>query len=197
MKQFIIALVVVALAAPFAMAQGFGFGAHLGGGLAMYDGMEYNATTGMYDETTQSKPGFHVGLSGEYPINDKIVVNANLGYAYFLVDDEEGEGYSMSTTLNDIYVEVDGNYYFNDNFYGLAGLGIHNYTVKFETEVDLGAWGGVQTFETDDSEMKFGFDLGVGYDFNEKMSLEAKYGLISDISQLKVTFAYMFSPARR
>ncbi len=182
MRKVVLGVLFGMLIAASAMAGTIGYGAHGGLGMAMYDG---------YDGSN-SDLGINLGVDGYKIINEKITANASIGFATFFVGDEETATTKVSTTLRDIYLEGNCHYMFNDKMYGIAGLGIHMYTFEMDVESEITLWGTTveNNFTTDSSETKIGITIGGGYILNEKMAVELKYGLISDISQIKATFCY-------
>jgi Outer membrane protein beta-barrel domain len=182
MRNVVLGVLFGMFIAVSAMAGTIGYGAHGGLGMAMYDGFE----------GSNSDLGIHLGADAYKIINDKITANVSLGFATFFVGDEEFATATVSTTLRDIYLEGNCHYMFNDKMYGIAGLGIHMYKFEMDVESEMTLWGTTVTnnYTTDASETKIGITIGGGYILNEKMAVELKYGLISDISQLKATFCY-------
>lgn len=181
MKSLLVVLIMALFAAVPAANAAVGFGVEGGLAMAQYDGYDGEGTTDM---------GVNVGLRATYPVAEKIALVGRVGYGMFFVGDEEFAGVDVTTTLSDIYIEVEGHYMFTDKFFGIAGVGMHMYTFEMEATYDF--MGSEVTTTTDSGENKFGFNVGAGYMFNKKLSADVRYLLIADINQIKVNLVYSF-----
>jgi opacity protein-like surface antigen len=183
MKRLMMMLFVFVLfSTSAATAQDIMYGALGGAGFAYFDGVDSNGNV-----ATESALGINLGVTSSYEYNDKIIIRGTIAYStYFPSTDEFTGGAKVEYSIGDISIEADANYFINDNIYGIGGLGIH--MASFSTT--WSGWGPFLDGTYDSNDTKFGLHLGGGYKLNDKMAVEAKYILISDIPQIKISFVY-------
>jgi opacity protein-like surface antigen len=150
-KALLAAVFALALAAPPSHAAGMTWiGA--GGGLNMPMG----------DFGDVASLGFFGGVSGTHMLNDQFGVGGDIHFHSFGVDDEFEEGLavlageSVDVSLSALQFTAHGTWMFpmEGDFKPYARLGLGFYNVGSKVE------GG--TFDSDDSETNFGFNLGLG-----------------------------------
>ncbi|PKL88867.1 MAG: hypothetical protein CVV23_07975 [Ignavibacteriae bacterium HGW-Ignavibacteriae-2] len=131
--------------------------------------------------------GIGASLRGEYPINEKIVGIAEIGYLTW----GEKETFGITSSYSAIPIQVGAKYYFNNGFYGIAEAGMHLFTVNLKID-----WDGFGTVEEDESTSDFGFGFGAGYEFpvdKFMFDVNAKYQIISDINYLGLRAGVKFA----
>jgi opacity protein-like surface antigen len=161
MKKTIFALTIASLLSAPALASkdGFYIGADLGSN--RLDSESFDTGVGLvagYD--FQISPQIVIGVEGEYRSYGKDKVT--------IVD-----GWSTELKAHSFGINVKPKYYFNDNFYAGAQLGLHS--VKEEFKEDF--FGDVDKFSDSDTGLSYG--LEAGYDFNQNMTVKAGYKAIS------------------
>ncbi|MBN1302152.1 MAG: outer membrane beta-barrel protein [Melioribacteraceae bacterium] len=130
--------------------------------------------------------GFGGSVRGEYPLNEKLVAIAELGYITWGEKEDLGFKYSYSN----IPVLVGAKYFFTKNVYGIAQTGLNLFSWEFEA--DLGWLGKVSESE---SSSEFGIGAGAGYEFkvgNLVLDVNAIYQLISDLNYLGIRAGVKF-----
>ncbi len=187
MWRWVLVLLVVsgATAAQFDPSE-VGFGLAGGFATATYDDMV---------EESRMMMGGHLGFSLTYQVQPNINTKITAGYGYFMPREDDivyfNSDYTQKTMLYDIFVEAESNYFFTKEFYGLLGVSINMYTLKYELEDAAG------TLETSAEGTNTGVDVGLGYMFNPQTGLEVKYSFIPDIAQIKVGVIYLFRPPKQ
>lgn len=174
MKKVLSVLVVLLLIVGFSNAQNK-ITLSAGGNLAL--------PTGSFGDIAGT--GFGASVTGEYPLGEKLVGTATVGYITWGTKDFGGAEWSFSA----IPVLAGAKYFFNNNLYGYGQLGFHMFSSS--AEIDFGPFfGGKQ--KVDDSSSEFTIGLGAGYEINN-FDLSAAYYIISDANYLGVRVAYKFS----
>ncbi len=161
-----------------------GFGVAGGFAMAMYEDI--------LDES-RNDPGAQIGFTMTYEVQPNINTRFTLGYGYFLPREEDvvssGVDATLTTTLSDIFLDAESNYFFTDEFYGLLGVSINFYKLNYETELANGT-----VSEDNRDGTNTGVDIGLGYMVNPTTGIELKYALIPDIAQVKLGVIYLFRP---
>lgn len=110
----------------------------------------------------------------EFGLSDKFAVTANVGIAFFAVDDAVSDLISSAWIAP---IQVGGRYYLSEQRSGLfleAKAGVHIFGLSTE-DVDLGPLG---TIEGESStETYFSVAPQVGYFLNENLSIALRYNL--------------------
>ncbi|PSW06439.1 hypothetical protein C9J01_26485 [Photobacterium rosenbergii] len=174
MKKTIFALTIASLLSAPALASKEGF--YIGADIASnsLDGDSFDTGVGLvagYD--FQVSPQVVIGVEGEY---------RNFGE-----DSLSEEGLTLKQKAYSYGINVKPKYYFNDNFYAGAQVGLHNLEEEFKA-----------SFEGDNyklSESNTVLSLGVeaGYDFNRNVSIKGGYkSMDSDYGSFYIGANYKF-----
>ena len=139
--------------------------------------------------------GFGLGGFWEMPLGD-IPNLTGVASAQYLMFGKKTQaeffGTKVESSGSEIGANYDVHYYFGGGrlgFYGLAGIGYHNCSMKVESNFgNLGL--GNQS--SSDSEGKFGFAVGAGYDFTSNLGAEAKYFSADDWNYVQASIKYRF-----
>lgn len=118
---------------------------------------------------------FGIGATGQfqYNLNDKMAITGTTGYIHFLSD---GEG-----SMGMIPLQAGFKYYFVENAYGMAQLGLH--FTRFSA------------FGYSDTSTDFSFGIGGGYEIelgNMMLDLGARFQLIDDGNYLGIRAGLVF-----
>ncbi|MBC7003054.1 porin family protein [Photobacterium sp. BZF1] len=174
MKKTIFALTIASLLSAPALASKEGF--YIGADIASnsLDGDSFDSGIGLvagYD--FQVTPEIVIGVEGEY---------RNLG--------EDGDSYMGDSAKLKAYsygINVKPKYYFNDNFYAGAQLGLHN----LEEEFKLSFNGDSEKISDSNTVLSVGVEAG--YDFNRNVSVKGGYkSLDSDYGTFYIGANYNF-----
>lgn len=169
-----------------AFAQDITYGVIGGLGSSFFDG--YDQNDGLVTKTAM---GINLGVTGAYEYKDNIILRGTIAYSKYFPGSDSFDWGKFDYTVGDLSIELDANYYFNDKVYGIAGTGTHMLSYKIDYTYDPNyywGWGGSGTYDWGTT--NFGLHLGAGYKLNDKLAVEAKYILVSDIPQLKVSAVY-------
>jgi len=182
MKRFAWGFVALILLSSSTLAQDVDYGIIGGLGFSFFDGYDENAGV-----ITKVAPGINLGATGSFEYKDNIFLRGTIAYSkYFAAADEFTGGYKIDYSVSDFALEGDANYYINDNMYGIAGIGIHMVTYS----VEWTGWGYWFDGTYDYGETKIGLHVGGGYKLSDQLAVEAKYILVGDVPQLKVSAVY-------
>ncbi|MCQ1057002.1 porin family protein [Photobacterium sp. DNB23_23_1] len=174
MKKTVFALTIASLLSAPALASKEGF--YIGADLASnsLDGDSFDTGVGLvagYD--FQVSPDVVIGVEGEY---------RHYG--------EDSESYLGDTAKLKAYsygINVKPKYYFNDNFYAGAQVGLHN----LEEELKLTIDGHSGKFSDNNTVLSLGVEAG--YDFNRNASVKGGYkSLDSDYGSFYIGANYKF-----
>jgi len=193
-KKVFLVLLVAVLTASYAHAQ-FTFGARAGLNLTLLTGDE--------DASTGIKPGFQVGVVGDYAVSDAFSIQPGILFATMGGRESEGD---LTATLNFNYIQVPVNFQFKRNaFFWHVGPYI-GFGLGGKATVDVGGlsvsddikFGSDEDFKAFD----FGFGAGIGWQFgNFQAGLGTNLGLvnISNVDDftmrnmgIAITLTYMF-----
>jgi hypothetical protein len=122
---------------------------------------------------------FGIGATGQfqYKLNDNMAVTGTTGYIHFLTED----GFSMGM----IPLQGGFKYYFVENAYGMAQLGLHFTRVGF-------SYGG---FSDSDTSTDFSFGIGGGYEVelgNMMLDLAGRFQFVDDGNYLGIRAGLVF-----
>ena len=175
MKKTIFALTIASLLSAPALASKEGF--YIGADIASnsYDGDSFDTGVGLvagYD--FQITPQVVIGVEGEY---------RNFG------EDKHSDvfGDSVKHKAYSYGINVKPKYYFNDNFYAGAQVGLHNLEeeLKFSIEGD--------NFKFSDNNTVLSLGVEAGYDFNRNVSIKGGYkSMDSDYGSFYIGANYKF-----
>lgn len=123
-----------------------------------------------------------VGASGQfqYQITDKLAATANVGYTQFLLK-EKVDGFSISA----IPLLGGVKYYIKNGLYAQGNIGLYMLRSK------ISFLGQSET----DSDSKFAFGVGAGYELNlGKMNLDlnGRYQIVEDANHIAIRAALLF-----
>jgi hypothetical protein len=199
-RKIILVLVAVFVTANLAQAQ-FSLGARAGFNLTNMS-MKFDGEKA--DPKPDFKPGFQVGVVGEYAFGSlalqPAILFATQGY-------KMGEGdYKVTTNLNYLQVPINVQYK-----YGLGGVSLLGQAgpylgYAFSGKAKMGDESSDIEFGSEDNEMKafdFGVGLGLGVEFLSKMQATVGYNIgLANLANadkvttknngLAITFTYMF-----
>ena len=174
MKKTIFALTIASLLSAPALASKEGF--YIGADIASnsFDGESFDTGVGLvagYD--FQVSPEIVIGVEGEY---------RNFGE-----DSISGEGFSFKQKAYSYGINVKPKYYFNDNFYAGAQVGLHNLEEEFKATLD----GDSGKASVNDTVLSLGVEAG--YDFNRNVSIKGGYkSMDSDYGSFYIGANYKF-----
>ena len=176
MQRFLTTSLLLLVLTSFSIAQELGF--H---GVAAQIGLVIPTSTGY-----SAGPAFGAKVNmGE--IYDGVTLMPII--QYHIPGFDEPTGSVGDLTVSTLVIGADGHYAIDEKSY--VGGGLNYNTVTVEWEVDLGAFGGRQTFGGSNSEIGisvlggYNFDLA-GYD----SAVEGRYNLISDYNSLVVCLMF-------
>ena len=172
-KLFVVLFVVVLLG-------GFSVMAKQKGDMAVGGGLEISLPTDS-DFQNFAGTGFGVTAQFNYVYSEKITLLGTTGYIKWAGEDYGYYSYAYS----EIPLKAGAKYYFMDNVYGLAELGMHMYRFSMDyTGTDYYGFG-----SHSDSNTEIGIAIGVGYEhpINEKLTFDGsvRYEL-NDLSYLGI-----------
>ncbi|MCK5833839.1 outer membrane beta-barrel protein [bacterium] len=131
---------------------------------AVSGGLELSIPTGNFGDVA----GTGFGVTGQflYKFKDNIIFTGTTGYIIWGGKDFGTSSYNYS----EIPLKAGAKYYFHTNIYGMAELGLHIYSYKFEY---TDPWSGNKV-SSSDSNTEIGFAPGVGYEMpiKDKMSFD-------------------------
>lgn len=174
MKKTIFALTIASLLSAPALASKEGF--YIGADIASnsFDGDSFDTGVGLvagYD--FQVTPQVVVGVEGEY---------RNFGE-----DSYSFEGDSLKQKAYSYGINVKPKYYFNDNFYAGAQVGLHN----LEEELKASYEG--DNYKISESNTVLSLGVEAGYDFNRNVSIKGGYkSMDSDYGSFYIGANYKF-----
>lgn len=155
-----------------------------------------------YGELFDMKPGFHVGVTAEFQINEMLSFEPNVllstkGYKFKIEEEFLGEVFKSESTVNLVYIDIPlpikVKFGEETKFYGAAGpyIGMgfggkttEKYTVGSETETDEYdiEWGS-DAEKHDFKSLDFGLTIGAGVELASNITIGASYNLgLSNIS---------------
>lgn len=176
MRKVLVLLVVSLLMVGFASAQST---SKMKIGVGPYVGLPM----GTFGDITSI--GFGGIAQGEYDFGSQVIGTVTTGYLSFSGKDVNGV---KQGTWSIIPILVGAKYFFTQNIYGAAQVGLNmvSYDVPSYTAYGFTFGGG----SVSDSE--FGFNVGVGYDLGN-LDFLVKYGTFAtDASALSLTALYKF-----
>jgi len=121
--------------------------------------------------------GFGPGFGVLVPHSDELSFRGQIAYYFYSTEDVPGGDVSVHAIPLLALVQ----YNLEDSpVYLLGGLGLTFASASYDYDVE-----GFGSGSYDDSETKFTFTAGAGYPVAEKISLEARFNLISDANSLQ------------
>ena len=174
MKKTIFALTIASLLSAPALASKEGF--YIGADIASnsFDGESFDTGVGLvagYD--FQVSPEIVIGVEGEYRNFGED------GYSYMGLS-EKLKAYSYG-------INVKPKYYFNDNFYAGAQVGLHNLEEEFKLSYEG------DNYKISESNTVLSLGVEAGYDFNRNVSIKGGYkSMDSDYGSFYIGANYKF-----
>jgi len=172
MRKLALAFVILALSASGAMAMDMA-------ARTFYIHGIFSLPTGDFGDYAGNGFGGGVGIS--VPHNDMLNFRGEVGYIMFGKEDFSYGDYSWEYGFSMIPIVALAEYTFSPDtpVYGLGGVGLHILRSTWEGDDPFSDG----TIDESDSETKFGFALGGGFNVNERFSVEGRYTLIPDSDQ--------------
>ena len=151
-------------------------------------GLALGTKAGTDSDTGESKLGFGITLGGDFFITDVISIAPN--FTFFFKSNFQATGVDLDTKASAL--DIDGKYYFLNDAVGVYGLfGISIGFAAIEGEIDFGG----QPIPIDDSDSKFGVNIGAGADYylSDKVFLNVQLKYNTPLEQLAINIGAGFN----
>jgi hypothetical protein len=131
--------------------------------------------------------GFGATVAADYPLADKIVGTATIGYLIWSGKDFGQSGVTAKTDFKAIPILAGVKYFVSKDFYALGQLGFHLFSTSGESKFTY--LGQTMTTKIDGSSTDFTLSLGAGYIIGN-LDIAGSFYIISNANYLGARVAY-------